>query len=165
MTEDNIKFENVIQEFSEKLPKFSDGRIDYSNSDKAPVLTCFVKYQEKILILKRSDKVRAYQGLWNAVAGYLDEVKPIDVKAYEELNEELGISADNILKTKLGSPYEFYDKDIQKTWIIFPALVELKNKPTIKLDWEHTEYKWIRPEQLNEYNVAPNLDTTLSKVL
>ena len=165
MAKNNIKFEDVIQEFLEKLPKFPDGRIDYSNSNKAPVLTCFVKYKEKILLLKRSDKVRAYQGLWNTVAGYLDEVKPIDIKAYEELNEELGISADNILKTKLGNPYEFYDKNIQKTWIIFSVLVELKNKPTIKLDWEHTEYKWIRPEQLNKYDIVPNLDVTLSKVL
>ena len=160
-----IKLENILRELSKKLPKFSDGRIDYSASDKAPVLTCFVKYQDKILLLKRSDKVRAYQGLWNTVAGYLDEIKPIKNKVYEELNEELGISKENILKTKLGNPYEFHDKDIQKTWIIFPVLVELKNRPAIKLDWEHTDYKWIKSERINEYNIVPNLDITLEKAL
>lgn len=160
-----IKLKNILQELSKKLSKFSDGRINYSVSDKAPVLTCFVKYQDKILLLKRSNKVRAYQGLWNTVAGYLDEMKPIKNKVYEELGEEPGISKENILKTKLGDPYEFYDRDIQKTWIIFPALVELKNRPAIKLDWEHTDYKWIKPERINEYNIVPNLDITLEKAL
>jgi len=160
-----IKLENILRELSKKLPKFSDGRIDYSASDKAPVLTCFVKYRDKILLLKRSGKVRAYQGLWNTVAGYLDEIKTIKDKAHEELNEELGINKENILKTKLSDPYEFYDKDIQKTWIIFPVLVELKNKPAIKLDWEHVDYKWIKPERVDEYNIVPNLDITLEKVL
>ncbi len=57
---DKIVLEKILQEFSEKLPKFPDGRIDYSGSDKAPVLTCFVKFGDKILLLKRSDKVRTY---------------------------------------------------------------------------------------------------------
>ena len=40
---------NLLKELSEKLPKFEDGRIDYSNSDKAPVITVFVKYRDDIL--------------------------------------------------------------------------------------------------------------------
>lgn len=165
MSNNNIIFENVIKEFSKKLPKFSDGRIDYSNSDKAPVLICFIKYQDNILLLKRSDKVRTYQGLWNTVAGYLDELKPVVQKTHEEVSEEIGVGKKNILKTKLGNPFEFYDKDIKKTWIIFPILIELKFRPVIKLDWEHTDYKWIKPSQIKEYNIIPNLDKTLSKVL
>ena len=48
----------IIKEFANKLPKFPDGRIDYSSSDIAPVITVFVKHKDKILLLKRSDKVR-----------------------------------------------------------------------------------------------------------
>ena len=165
MVNHDIIFKNVIKEFSEKLPKFSDGRIDYSNTDKAPVLTCFVKYQDKILLLKRSDKVRVYQGLWNTVAGYLDDLKPPKEKALEEVNEELGIKRNDILKISTGNPYKFHDKDVQKIWVIFPILVELKNKPMIKLDWEHTEYKWIKPNEINNHDVVPNLDATLARIL
>lgn len=160
-----IIFENVLREFSEKLPKFSDGRIDYSNSDKAPVLTCFVKYGNKILLLKRSDKVRVYQGLWNSVAGYLDEFRPLEEKAHEELREELGITADIIKQTKLGQPYELTDNKAQKIWIIFPVLIELNKEPAIKLDWEHTDYKWIDPNDLKSFDIVPDLDKTLAKVL
>ena len=77
-----------IQEFADKLPKFDDGRIDYSNSDTAPVITVFVKYKDKILLLKRSNKVNNYPSKWNTVSGYLDEVKPIKNKILEELSEK-----------------------------------------------------------------------------
>ncbi len=155
----------VLREFAEKLPRFPDGRIDYSNSDKAPVLTCFVRFEDKILLLKRSDRVRTHKGKWNTVAGYVDEPKPIREKALEELHEELGISEQNILQCKMGSPYEFFDPDEQKTWLVHPLLVELKQRPDIKLDWEHTEFKWISPNKLTTYDTVPKLDESLKRVL
>lgn len=154
-----------MREYSGKLPKFSDGRIDYSNSNKAPVLTCFVKFGDKILLLKRSDKVGAYQGLWNTVAGYLDEPRPLEEKVLEELREELNITPDKIKQTKLGEPYELTDNKTQKIWVIFPVLVELNTRPAIKLDWEHTDYKWINPSNLRDYNTVPELNKTLARVL
>jgi 8-oxo-dGTP pyrophosphatase MutT (NUDIX family) len=160
-----IVFEEILREFSEKLPKFPDGRIDYSDSDKAPVLTCFVKYKDKILLLKRSDKVRIYQGLWNSVAGYLDEFRPLEEKVLEELREELSITPDLIKQTKLGQSYELIDSKAKKIWIVFPVLVELNKEPKIKLDWEHTDLKWIDPADLKNFNTVPDLDKTLAKVL
>jgi len=155
----------VLREFAEKLPRFPDGRIDYSNSDKAPVLTCFVRFEDKILLLKRSDRVRTHKGKWHTVAGYIDEPKPIREKALEELHEELGIYEHNILQCKMGSPYEFFDPDEQKSWLVHPVLVELKQKPDIKLDWEHTEFKWISPDKLTTYDTVPKLDESLKRVL
>jgi len=70
------KIFKLLKEFSKKLPKFEDGRINYSCSDEAPVITIFVRYKDKILLLKRSDKVAAYKGKWNTIAGYLDEIRP-----------------------------------------------------------------------------------------
>ncbi|HDD36375.1 MAG TPA: hypothetical protein ENF50_02775, partial [Archaeoglobus veneficus] len=81
----------MLNEVSKKLPKLSDGRIDYSNSDVAPVVTVFVRYNNEILLLKRSNKVRTYKGKWNTVAGYIDEFKPLKEKILEELREEIGV--------------------------------------------------------------------------
>jgi isopentenyldiphosphate isomerase len=117
------------------------------------------------LLLKRSDKVRVYQGLWNSVAGYLDEFRPLKEKAHEELREELGINANIIKQTKLGHPYELTDDKAKKTWVIFPVLVELNKEPAIKLDWEHADYKWIDPADLKSFDIVPDLDKTLAKVL
>jgi isopentenyldiphosphate isomerase len=148
---------DILTTFSAKLPKTPDGRIDYTYADKAAVLTIFIKHQQKILLLKRSDKVLTYKEKWNTVAGYLDEIAPIKNKIYEELEEELNIKTDNIALIRIGSHFEFFDSVISKTWIVFSVLVSLHQKPDIHLDWEHTNYQWIDPEDLDEYKTVPKL--------
>jgi 8-oxo-dGTP pyrophosphatase MutT (NUDIX family) len=154
-----------VKELSKKLPKFPDGRIDYSNSDIAPVVTVFVKYQDEILLLKRSNRVRTYQGKWNAVAGYLDEIKPIKQVVLKELEEETGLGEEEIEKISHGRPYRFKDASINKTWIVHPVIVELKEKPEITLDWEHTDYRWVRMDELSHFDTVPNLVKSLEVVL
>jgi len=159
------KILNTIREFAKKLPKFPDGRIDYSNSDIAPVIIVFIEYKDKILLLKRSDKVRTYQRKWNAIAGYLDELKPILEKAIEEIQEEAQINRDKILSLHIGETYKLKDNKVNKTWIIHPVLVELKELPDIRLDWEHTEYKWIKPKELKKFDIVTNLEKSYERAI
>ncbi len=154
----------MLKEF-DGLPRFPDGRIDYSNSDKAPVVTCFVRFEDKILLLKRSKRVHTYQGKWHTVAGYIDEPKPIRQKALEELEEELSIPSKDVSRFTAGEPYEFFDEGAKKSWIVHPVLVELKKKPEVRLDWEHTEFKWISPDEVEGYDTVPNLDESLRRVV
>ena len=160
----NQKIENILKQF-ENLPRFEDGRIDYTNSNKAPVITCFVMYDKKLLLLKRSDKVNAYKGKWNAIAGFIDEIVPLEKKIYEELEEELGIDKKHVSEIKVKEHFELYDEKINKTWIIFPVLALLKKEPEIKIDWEHTDYRWINPEEIKNYDVVPGLDENLKRAL
>jgi 8-oxo-dGTP diphosphatase len=164
MDEKEEKILKIIKDFSKNLPKFEDGRINYSNSDTAPVITVFIKYEDKILLLKRSDKVLTYKGKWNTVAGYLDELKSIQEKIIGEVKEELRIEENNIFSIFIGESYEFKDKKIGKTWIIFPVLVELKNEPEIKLDWEHTQYKWIKMDELENFDIVSSLKESFKRV-
>jgi len=138
------------------LPRFPDGRINYSNAQTAPVVTIFVRCKCEILLLKRSEKVATYRGKWNVVAGYLDELRPVREKVLEELREEIGVSERDITSIRFGEPFEILDKSINKTWFVHPVLIELKEK-TCKPDWEHTEYRWIRPEELKDFDTVPNL--------
>jgi 8-oxo-dGTP pyrophosphatase MutT (NUDIX family) len=164
MTEREVDIETVLWEFGE-LPRRPDGRIDYSHSDKAPVVTCFVKCGDRILLLKRSDKVRTYRGKWCTVAGYIDEPKPVRAKALEELHEELGISEADVSSVVIGRSYEFFDPEARKTWIVHPVLVQVNRQPQIQLDWEHTEFNWIFPGEISSYETVPKLAESLSRVL
>ncbi len=155
----------MLNEVSKKLPKLSDGRIDYSNSDVAPVVTVFVRYNNEILLLKRSNKVRTYKGKWNTVAGYIDEFKPLKEKILEELREEIGVDENDIASIKFGEPYEFFDEKIKKKWIVFPALVELRRKIDVNLDWEHVEFKWIKKDEIRKFDTVPNLIESLKRAL
>lgn len=147
----------TLREFSH-LPKFEDGRINYREAKKAPVITCFIKFNDKILLLKRSDKVATYKGKWNAVAGYIDENKPLSEKIMEELKEEIGIEKDNIKDIIFGKPFNLHDDKIDTTWIVHPSLAELNSLPKIKLDFEHIDLVWINPSEMGNYDTVPNLD-------
>ena len=55
------------------------------------IVTSFIKNNNKILILKRSDKVRSMKGLWSGVSGIIENnEKPAD-RAIIEIYEEIGI--------------------------------------------------------------------------
>ncbi len=156
--------DSIIKDFYNRLPKFKDGRIDYSKSNIAPVITVFVEYRGKILLLKRSSQVATYKNKWNCVAGYIDDLKPIKEKVLEELQEELSLTKQNIESIFVGKSYKFFDKAINKTWIIFPVLAKLKKETEIILDWEHESCKWIKPEEILSLDTVPSLDKTLSFV-
>ena len=81
----------MLQELFEhfkKLPKLPDGRIDFSQAEEAPIFLCVVRHQGEVLLLKRSYKVGFYKGWWNAVAGYIDEPKPLKEHVYQHLQRE-----------------------------------------------------------------------------
>lgn len=161
---ENQILENLKQ-FSKTMPHFKDGRINYHNAKKAFVISCFVKFNDEILLLKRSNRVWTYKGKWNVVAGYLDEIKPLRQKVFEELYEETKITKDKVSNTKIAEPFEFHDKSIGTTFVIHPVLVELKEKPGIKLDFEHTNAKWVKKDKLKNYDAVPNIFESVKRVL
>ena len=154
-----------LRQFSKTMPHFEDGRINYHNAKKAFVVSCFVKFNDEILLLKRSNKVWTYKGKWNVVAGYLDELKPIKQKVLEELYEETKITKDKVSTMKIAEPFESHDKSIEITFVIHPVLIELKEKPEIKLDFEHTEAKWVKKDKLKTYDAVPNMLESAKRVL
>ncbi len=146
----------ILKSFYRDLPHFPDGRIDYSNSNEAPTVVAFLKYKSEVLLLKRSNKVRTHEGRWSVVAGYLDELKPVSEKVIEEIKEETGIGKDKILSVKQGEVRKFYDDE--KTWISHPFLIELKEKPKVELDWEHTDFEWVELDDAKRHLSKPFSD-------
>jgi len=154
-----MKSETVlIKKFHNKLPKFKDGRINYASSNIAPVVTLVVKHKEEYLLMKRSQKVNTYKGKWGNVGGYIDQLRPAKEIALQELREEIGITEEQISSIKRGNPSEYFDRKINMTWIVFPFLIELEERPEIKLDWEHEEFRWIKPEEIKNFDIVPDID-------
>lgn len=147
-----------LQDFSKELPHFKDGRIDYTHAEISPAVLCFVMHQARLLLVKRSDKVLAYGGKWHGIGGFLDDPqKSLMQKIHEELNEELGVQEKDIDHVVTGKMLRVDDPFFKRTWELCLALVELKAEPTIRLDWEHTAYRWIDPEDLASYDAVPGL--------
>ncbi len=129
------------------------------------IVTSFIRDNEKLLILKRSNKVKSMKGLWAGISGIIEKNEEPLKRAKIEIFEEVGITEDIITlvksaeKMKIESPhYENHE------WEIFPFLFEVKN-PTIKLNWENSEFKWINVEELENYETVPSLQKVLFNLL
>lgn len=145
---------NVLSQW---LPRFEDGRIDYTESDSSVVLNCFVRVGDEMLLMKRSDKVSTYQGKWHIVAGYVDEFVSIEDKVMEELREETGILPDKVKEFKIIDSFTVSNDDTWKERMVYSTTVELIWKPEVELNWEHTDYRWIKPEQIVDFDTVPKL--------
>jgi len=129
------------------------------------IVTSFIRDNEKLLILKRSNKVKSMKGLWAGISGIIEKNEEPLKRAKIEIFEEVGMTEDMITlvksseEMKINSPqYENHE------WEIFPFLFEAKN-PTIKLNWENSEFRWINVEELENYETVPSLQKVLFNLL
>jgi 8-oxo-dGTP diphosphatase len=155
----------ILSEISAERPHFDDGRINYHEAKRALVLTVVVRSEGRLLLLKRSQKVYTYKGLWSTVAGYFDEPRPAADMARQELQEEIGASPDVIKSLEVFPPFERLDESIGVTWISVPVLVELTQQLEPRLDWEHDEYRWVEADELDHYELVSGMKTTIGRVL
>jgi 8-oxo-dGTP pyrophosphatase MutT (NUDIX family) len=154
-----------IKHLAASLPRFPDGRIDYTTSDLAPVVNCMVYHDEHVLLLRRSNRVGAGQGKWSGVDGYIDTLDSLRSTVLKELKEELGLAEDQVADIQIARPYRSADSEAEKTWVVYPVLVELTKTPDIRLDWEHTRYEWVRPDKIGRFNLLPGQERVLKKAL
>lgn len=58
------------------------------------------------------------------------------------------------------------DEELQTEWTIHPFAWQLKDgaKP-IQFDWEHTEYRFIKPEEVQNYDHVPQLEVGMERVM
>ena len=129
------------------------------------IVTSFIKNKNKLLILKRSDKVRSMKGLWSGVSGIIEKDETPINRAKIEIFEEIGIVEDKIILVKSIEKIEISSPQYKNhEWIVFPFLFETK-QAEIKLNWENSEYKWINVNELKNYETVPSLDKILFNLL
>jgi 8-oxo-dGTP diphosphatase len=130
------------------------------------IVTSFLKHGDRILILRRSDKVSTYKGRWGGVSGFIEgDEKPFE-RAVKEIEEETGLKGNDLELLKEGRTFSFRDKDgeFETKWVVHPFLFRAKNRE-IRIDDEHFEFRWIKPEELPDYFTVPKLGKSLRKVI
>ena len=129
------------------------------------IVTSFLQNNSKILLLKRSDRVKSMKGLWAGVSGIIENNEiPID-RAKIEIWEETGIEEVQVVLLKSVQEMRVRSPQYKNhEWNIFPFLFQVDN-PKIKLNWENSEYRWIDPAKLTNYETVPSLENILSNLL
>jgi len=130
------------------------------------IVTSFIKNDDKILILKRSDKVKSMKCLWAGVSGIIEknDTTPLE-RAKIEIFEETGINEKEIELLKSIEQIKIESAQYKNhEWNIFPFLFKAKN-PEIKLNWENSDFNWIEPIQIKNYETVPELEKILFSLL
>ena len=130
------------------------------------IVTSFIKNGDKILILKRSDKVKSMKCLWAGVSGIIEknDTTPL-ARAKTEILEETGIDEEEIELLKANERIKIKAAQYKNhEWSIFPFLFKTKNLE-IKLNWENSEFQWIKPNEIKNYETVPELEKILFSLL
>ena len=131
---------------------------------KTKIVTTFLTNSDKILLLKRSQKVKSMKNLWAGISGIIEgNEQPLE-RAKIEVYEEVGIKESNIELIKEGKIILIESPQYENhQWEVYPFLFSCSNKE-IKLNWENSESKWINVNELNEFKTVPSLDRVLTRL-
>jgi len=142
---------DILEKYELNAPHFSDGRVDYTHSRRTPIIMCFVKFGDEMIVVKRSDLVHTYKQAWSTVTAYVDNNISLRHHVLHEVQDELGVMEQDIFYAKSFQSFKYYDAKLQHTWIVFPYVIELNKKVKVKIDWEHTAFKWIKFDELQDF--------------
>lgn len=130
--------------------------------ERTDVVTVFLERSDgRILVARRSEDVRTYQGHWAGISGYLETDQPID-QAYTEIREETGFGQKTVELKKEGEAIDVDDGD--NHWRVHPFRFGMSGSGSPEMDHEHTEYRWIEPSDLKTMETVPRLWETWERV-
>jgi 8-oxo-dGTP diphosphatase len=129
------------------------------------IVTAFIEYRGKVLLLRRSQRVKTMKGKWAGVSGYIEAYERPLVRAFKEIEEETGLTHKNVQILREGRPLEAADDTRPDTllWVVHPFYFRT-NSSAINLDWEHDQYKWVNPNEIENLETVPRLKEALDRV-
>ncbi len=133
------------------------GTVELPGIKETHVVSCLVRDGNRYLILKRSEHVGTFQGYWAAVSGFVEDGETPDQTAVKELREETSL---DLSIAKSGGAVKVRSTDT--IWVIHPFLFQATG-PKVKIDWEHTEFRWLRADELKAFQTVPGLEHVLKK--
>lgn len=127
-----------------------------------PVVTAFAYRRGKVLLLRRSERVRTHRGKWAGASGYVE--RPPLAQARVELREEAGVARGDAALRGIGRPLVVRDAEADCVWLVFTFLFRLREGTRVRTDWESVESAWVRPGELEGLDTVPGLAAGLARV-
>jgi ribose 1,5-bisphosphate isomerase len=118
------------------------------------VVTCFLVHRGRIALLRRSERVATFQGAWAGVSGTVDRGRTPGEQALAEIREETGRDDARLLVT--GPPVAVEAPGYQTRFLVHPFLFHVPSD-VLRLDWEHTEARFMRRDEIPGLPTVPGL--------
>ena len=123
-------------------------RLSYRNLKTIIGVTCYIIFNNKLLILERSPTVK-YGGKWGTVSGYVDNLEIIHTSGQilrdhiiKEIQEEIGWDLNYLMPLKYCNSHALIEPNIKIHFELFTLSIS-QDPPDIKLNPEHLSYRWI----------------------
>jgi isopentenyldiphosphate isomerase len=113
----------------------------------------------RTLILKRAAKVRVNPSLWSPISGRVDSKLPPARQAWKEIVEEAGMDRQKLRMVRVGRKYKLQVSELVEV-TVYPYLFESMTR-RVQLNWENTDYRWVRISDLSRFKLIPKFDLTL----
>lgn len=110
----------------------------------------------KVLLLKRAETHTTNPGKWCFVTGYVEEGEAPHAAAIRELREELGVEAEPTREGEIVVVHTDWGAVLNVYPFLFPV-----GDIEVRLEREHTDYRWIEPRELYQYDFVQQLDEDL----
>ena len=111
-----------------------------------------IRKDDKILVIKRSAKEDVFEQLWDIPGGRMSFGEMPKEALTREIKEETGLTV-NIL-----NPFTVWSfMASEDTQVVGITMLADYVSGTVSLSEEHTEYKWIYPEEFEQLDAHKNL--------
>jgi len=137
------------------------GTVELPGVRATPVVTAVLRNRGRILIVRRSEKVRSFRGRWSAISGHLEGREDPKARAVQEVREETGLR--RLAFRAAGAP--ILARHDETVYVVHPFLFDVASR-RVRLDWENVEHRWVRPgEELDRLQTVPRLKDVVASVL
>ncbi|MCE2498285.1 MAG: NUDIX domain-containing protein [Nitrosopumilaceae archaeon] len=128
------------------------------------IVTAFIRdvRTDKVLLLRRSNRVRTMRGKWSGVSGIIEgNEKPLN-RAKTEIFEEAGITKGKIRLIRSADGIRIKSPQYRNhEWVVSAFLFEA-DSPPVRLNWENSDYRWVKISEMGKYETVPDLYRVMS---
>ncbi|MDD4135771.1 MAG: NUDIX hydrolase [Candidatus Shapirobacteria bacterium] len=119
----------------------------------------------QILIVQRNKNEDTYPGLWELPSGKKEDLETTENSLIREVKEETGLNIKPII------PFDVFNYQIDKldeikdsTQINYLVqLVDEQNEPQVIISEEHQDYKWVKIDEVDLFNLSDSTKKVIQK--
>jgi 8-oxo-dGTP pyrophosphatase MutT (NUDIX family) len=113
------------------------------------VIAAVVEWRGRIALFKRSQRPGHDRGLWHCITGYVEAGTTPEQQAIEELFEETGLEANDLLDLRKGRALVMTD-GFGTPWLIH-TFTAVTSRRRLKINWEHDSYRWTTARKAKRF--------------
>jgi len=119
----------------------------------------------QILIVQRNKNEDIYPNLWELPSGKKEDLETVESSLIREIKEETGLDIKPII------PFDVFNYQIDKPDVVKDStqinylvrLVDEQNEPQVIISEEHQDYKWVKIEEVDLFNLSDSTKKVIKR--